>query len=167
VPLGDGGLVFEARTLAQGHPLTPLALRYMNRAVAQQRLDQPIVEIGIWAGYAITNGYCLRRVEEHAAGLVLAAADGADLDLDHLDEESVRIAAELRGADAGRHILGDEEETIAALDRIIAGEVERRLDHWRDSVDEAAWAELEEYIAWWVIKGYALRVAEMSTGAVA
>jgi hypothetical protein len=139
----------------------------MNRAVAQQRLDQPIVEIGIWAGYAITNGYCLRRVEEHAAGLVLAAADGADLDLDHLDEESVRIAAELRGADAGRHILGDEEETIAALDRIIAGEVERRLDHWRDSVDEAAWAELEEYIAWWVIKGYALRVAEMSTGAVA
>ncbi len=167
MPLGDGGLVFEARTLAQGHPLTPLALRYMNRAVAQQRLDQPIVEIGIWAGYAITNGYCLRRVEEHAAGLVLAAADGADLDLDHLDEESVRIAAELRGADAGRHILGDEEETIAALDRIIAGEVERRLDHWRDSVDEAAWAELEEYIAWWVIKGYALRVAEMSTGAVA
>ncbi len=169
MPLGDGGLVFEARTLAQGHPLTPLALRYVNRAIAQQRLDQPIVEIGIWAGYALTNGYCLRRVEEHATGLVLAAAEGVDLDLDldRLDEEAARIAAELRGAEAGRHILGDEEETIAALDSIIAGEVERRLDHWRDSVDEAAWAELEEYIAWWVVKGYALRVAEMSTGAVA
>jgi len=167
MPLGDGGLVFEARTLAQGHPLTPLARRYVDRAVAQQRLDQPIVEIGIWAGYALTNGYCLRRVEEHAAGLVLAAADGVDLDLDRLDEEAVRVAADLRGPDAGRHVLGDEEETITALDRIIAGEVERRLDHWRDSVDEAAWAELEEYIAWWVVKGYALRVAEMSTGALA
>ncbi|MDP8975074.1 MAG: hypothetical protein M3N28_01645 [Actinomycetota bacterium] len=167
MPLGDGGLVFEARTLAQGHPLTPLAKRYVDRAVAQQRLDQPIVEIGIWAGYALTNGYCLRRVEEHAAGLVLAAAEGVDLDLDRLDEEAVRVAADLRGADAGRHILGDEEETIAALDSIIAGEVERRLDHWRDSVDETAWAELEEYIAWWAVKGYALRVAEMSTGALA
>ncbi|MDQ3569941.1 MAG: hypothetical protein M3396_04815 [Actinomycetota bacterium] len=164
--LGDGGLVFEARTLAQGHPLTPLAKRYVDRAVAEQRLSQPITEIGIWAGYALTNGYCLRRVEENAAGLVLAAAEGADTDLDRLDEEAGRVAAELRGADAGRHILGEEEETIAALDQIIAGEVERRLDHWRDSVDEKAWAELEEYITWWAVKGYALRVAEMSMGAL-
>ena len=165
--LGDGGLVFEARTLAQGHPLTPLAKRYVDRAVSQQRLDQPLVEIGIGAGYALTNGYCLRRVGEHGAGLVLAATEGADDDLDHLDAEAGRVAAELRGGDAGRHILGDEKETIAALDSIIAGEVERRLDHWRDSVDEAAWTELEEYIAWWAVKGYALRVAEMSTGALA
>jgi len=164
--LGDGGLVFEARTLAQGHPLTPLAKRYVDRAVAQQRLDQPIVEIGIWAGYALTNGYCLRRVEEHAVGLDLGALEGADTDLDNLDAEAGRVAADLREGDAGRHILGDKEETIAALDKIIAGEVERRLDHWRDSVDEAAWAELEEYIAWWAVKGYALRVAEMSVGAL-
>ncbi|MDQ3570310.1 MAG: hypothetical protein M3396_06750, partial [Actinomycetota bacterium] len=41
VALGDGGLVFEARTLAQGHPLTPLAKRYVDRAVAEQRLSQP------------------------------------------------------------------------------------------------------------------------------
>ncbi|MDQ3681291.1 MAG: hypothetical protein M3378_12280 [Actinomycetota bacterium] len=164
--LGDGGLVFEARALAQGHPLTPLAKLYVDRAVAEQRLSQPIVEIGVWAGYALTNGYCLRRVEENSAGLVLAAAEGAEPDFDRLDEEAGRVAADLRGGDAGRHILGDEEEIIAALDQIIAGEVERRLDHWRDSVDEKAWAELEEYITWWAVKGYALRVAEMSMGAL-
>ena len=165
--LGDGGLAFEARALAQGHPLTPLAKRYIDRAVADQRLSQPIVEIGIWAGYALTTGYCLRRVEENAAGLVLGPTDRTDLDLDRLEEEAAVIAAELRGDEGARHILGDEEETIAALDKIIASEVERRLDHWRDSVDEAAWAELEEYITWWAVKGYALRVAEMATGALA
>ena len=166
MPLGDGGLVFEARALAQAHPLTPLAKRYIDHAVAEQRLSQPINEIGIWAGYALTNGYCLRRVEENAAGLVLAPADGVDLDLERLDEEAGRIAADLRGEEAARHILGDEQETIDALDRIIAGEVERRLDHWRDTVDDKAWTELEEYITWWAVKGYALRVAELATGAL-
>ena len=167
MPLGDGGLVFEARALAQSHPLTPLAKRYIDRAVADQRLSQPITEIGIWAGYALTNGYCLRRVEENGAGLVLAPAEEIEADLDRLDEEAGRIAADLRTDQGSRHIIGDEEEVIAALDHIIAGEVERRLDHWRDSVDEAAWAELEEYITWWAVKGYALRAAEMTTGALA
>ncbi len=167
MPLGDGGLVFEARALAQSHPLTPLAKRYIDRAVADQRLSQPINEIGIWAGYALTNGYCLRRVEENAAGLVLAPGEDIEGDLDRLDEEAGRIAADLRIDRGTRHIIGDEEEVIAALDHIIAGEVERRLDHWRDSVDDAAWAELEEYITWWAVKGYALRAAEMSTGALA
>lgn len=168
MPLGDGGLVFEARALAQSHPLTPLAKRYIDRAVADQRLSQPINEIAIWAGYALTNGYCLRRVEESAAGLALGPAEEVDLDLlDRLEEEAARIAADLRTEEGARHILGDDQETIAALDRIIASEVERRLDHWRDSVDDEAWAELEEYITWWAVKGYALRVAEMATGALA
>ena len=105
-------------------------------------------------------------MEENAAGLVLAPADGVDLDLERLDEEAGRIAADLRGEEAARHILGDEQETIDALDRIIAGEVERRLDHWRDTVDDKAWTELEEYITWWAVKGYALRVAELATGAL-
>ena len=165
--LGDGGLAFKARALAQSHPLTPLAKRYIDRAVADQRMSQPIAEIGIWAGYALTNGYCLRRVEEDAAGLVLGPSDSAEPDLDRLEEEAGRIAADLRTDEGPRHILGDDRETIEALDHIIASEVERRLDHWRDSVDEAAWAELEEYITWWAVKGYALRVAEMATGALA
>jgi hypothetical protein len=49
---------------------------------------------------------------------------------------------------------------IEALDRIIAGEIERRLSHWEDTIDQQTWEELEDYIAWWVIKGYAMRVAE-------
>ena len=166
MPLGDGGLVFEARALAQSHPLTPLAKRYIDQAIAEQRLSQPVPEIGIWAGYALTNGYCLRRLEENSAGLVLGPAEGVDPELQDLDGEAERVAADLRTGDASRHILGDEEETIGALDRIIGGEVERRLDHWRDSVDEKAWEELEEYIAWWAVKGYALRVAERSVGAL-
>ena len=156
--------MFEARALAQSHPLTPLAKRYIDEAIAQQRLDQPVPEIGIWAGYALTNGYCLRRVEENAAGLVLAPPEGADVELKKLDEEAERVAADLRGEAASRHVLQDEEAVIAALDRIIGGEVERRLDHWRDSIDDKAWAELEEYITWWVVKGYALRVAERVAG---
>ena len=164
---GERGLAFRARALAQSHPLTPLAKRYIDWAVADQRMSQPIAEIGIWAGYALTNGYCLRRVEEDAAGLVLTPAEGDEPDLDRLEEEAGRIAADLRTEAGGRHILGDDGETIDALDHIIASEVERRLDHWRDSVDEAAWAELEEYITWWAVKGYALRVAEMATGALA
>jgi hypothetical protein len=167
MPLGDGGLVFEARALAQSHPLTPLAKRYIDQAVAEQRLNQPVPEIGIWAGYALTNGYCLRRVEENAAGVVLSAADDVDVDIHRLDDEAERIAADVRTEGAGGHILGDEQEVIAALDGIIGGEVERRLDHWRDSVDDKAWAELEEYITWWVVKGYALRVAENTVGALA
>lgn len=166
MPLGDGGLVFGARALAQSHPLTPLAKRYIDQAIAEQRLDQPVPEIGIWAGYALTNGYCLRRVEENEAGLVLTAPEGVDVALDKLDEEAERIAADLRGEGASRHILGDEDEVIGALDRIIGSEVERRLDHWRDSVDDKAWAELEEYIAWWAVKGYALRAAERVAGAL-
>jgi hypothetical protein len=63
-------------------------------------------------------------------------------------------------------MLGDDESIIAALDRIIGSEVDRRLDHWRESIDDKAWEELEEYITWWVVKGYALRVAETTTGAL-
>ena len=160
-------LVFKARALAQSHPLTPLAKRFVDRAIAQQRTSQPIPEIGIWAGYALVNGYCLRRVEESVSGHVFVPAEGTECDLDWLDEEAGRIAADLRSDEASGHCLGDADRTVAALDRIIAGEVERRLDHWRDSIDDKAWAELEEYITWWAVKGYALRAAELSAGALA
>jgi hypothetical protein len=159
-------MVFKARALAQTHPLTPLAKRFVDRAVGEQRTSQPVPEIGIWAGAALINGYCLRRVEEDGAGLVMQAAEGAEVELDQLDEATSRIAADLR-TDAGDvHLLGDDACIIAALDRLVASDVERRLDHWRDTIDDKAWAELEEYITWWVVKGYALRVAEMAAGAL-
>lgn len=159
-------LAYRARALAQAHPLTTLARQYVDRSVAEQRTSQPIPEIGIWAGAAAIGGYCLRRVEEAEAGLDLAASDEDLPDLDALEEATSQVAADLRSDGAGGHILGDEDRTIEALDRIIASEVSRRLDHWKDDLDQAAWGELEEYITWWVVKGYALRVAETVTGAV-
>ncbi|MGH9078267.1 MAG: hypothetical protein ACRDY0_12610, partial [Acidimicrobiales bacterium] len=188
-----------------------------------QRVDQPIAEIGIWAGGALIDGYCLRRVEEESGGpgepgepgeeadLGVAGGDASsagpspagsapggyrepgpadgggvterpggsgpdagggvdglghpgedpDAELARLDQEATSIAAGLRGDGGdGGDGLAAAPVTIAALDRLIAGSVERRLDHWRDTIDDTAWAELEEYLTWWVVKGYALRVAE-------
>ena len=159
-------LAYRARALAQAHPLTHLARQYVDRSVAEQRTSQPIPEIGIWAGAAAIGGYCLRRVEESEAGLELAASEEDLPDLDALEEATTTVAADLRTDGAGGHILGDEDRTIDALDLIIGSEVSRRLDHWKDDVDQAAWAELEEYLTWWVVKGYALRVAETVTGAL-
>jgi hypothetical protein len=159
-------MAYRARALAQAHPLTALAKDYIDRAVADQRTSQPIPEVGIWAGAAAINGYCLRRVEETEAGLDLAASDDGLPDLDALEEATTQVAAELRSEEGGGHVLGDEDRTVEALDRIIASEVSRRLDHWKDDVDQAAWGELEEYLTWWVVKGYALRVAETVTGAL-
>lgn len=159
-------LAFKARALAQAHPLTPLVKAYVDRTVAEQRINQPVPEIGIWAGTGITNGYCLRRVEEDEAGLVLGAVSEPGVDTDELDAAATRIAADLRTG-AGDHVIGGDERLIAALDRIIASEVDRRLEHWRETLDDKGWAELEEYITWWVVKGYALRVAERTAGAVA
>lgn len=164
-------MAYRARALAQAHPLTTVAKRYLDRAVEDQSRSQPLPEIGRWAGAALLTGYCVRRVEEEELGLrpgddVIAVAD-----LDELDETAARIAGELRdsgSAAVSRVTLGHETDqqaarVVAALDRVVSSEVSRRLDNWRDSVDEKAWAELEDYICWWVVRGYALRAAEIGS----
>lgn len=195
-------LVFRARALAQAHPLTPLASRYVKRAANQEQASQPLSEFGVWAVGALVDGYCLRRVEEEEDGTEApspggddgrfrngtclgpphdpvagrpaphqAAGDWSQLDaigpldpidpLDRLDEVSSRIASQLRvGLSTGDDAFDHEERTVAALDRLVASAVERRLDHLRDDVDGEAWIELGQYLTWWVVKGYALRVAE-------
>lgn len=185
-------VAYRARALAQAHPLSKLARQYLDWAVAGQRTSQPLPEIGIWAGAGLLEGYCVRRVEEEDLGLPggsvsdQAAADQAaaagmtDDDpaspspsLEELDEAATRIAAQVR-SDPGQVPDGawghpepaDEERLIEVLNRIVASQVSNRLSHWRDSIDDTAWAELEEYLAWWVVKGYALRVAEVELGAV-
>ncbi|MFN2606812.1 MAG: hypothetical protein ABR511_02770 [Acidimicrobiales bacterium] len=162
-------LAYRARALAQAHPLTPLAKRYLDSAVAVQRTSQPVPEIGIWAGASLLNGYCLRRVEEDDLDVHLEAADddAALPDLERLDEVAQQVAAELRTDDADRQFLGDGEVILEALDRLISSDISRRIDHWRETIDASATAELEEYLTWWVVKGYALRVAETRTGALA
>jgi hypothetical protein len=147
--------VVRARSLAQGLPLSEEANRFLNRAVAEERLRQPYPDIGIWAGHALTVGYALRRVEEE---------DTAPKTLpDDPDRASNLVAEAIRSGDparSGAYLRYPEEKVIEALDRIIAGEIDRRLSHWEDTIDPQTWEELENYIAWWVIKGYAMRVAE-------
>lgn len=160
-------LARQARTLAQAHPLTPLASAFVNRTVGEQSSSQPSPEIGTWAGACLLNGYCLRRVEENEAGLVLQPQDGAEVDLDRLGAEAARVATDLRTPGSDVHFLIDDERVVGALDRIIASEISRRLDNLRASLDQEASNEVEEYLTWWVVQGYALRVAEMAAGAVA
>jgi hypothetical protein len=180
-PLTSEAVAYRARALAQAHPLSKLAKQYLDWAVADQRTSQPIPEIGIWAGAALLEGYCVRRVEEEDLDLEVggpggddgAKANGEPLTVDELDKAAAVIAAEIRtgytedGAEVS--IYEDpaaEERLLKTLDNIVAKQVSHRLDHWRDSVDDEAYRELEEYMTWWVVKGYALRVAESNLGAV-
>jgi hypothetical protein len=154
----DDSRTFRARALAQAHPLSAGAHRYVNSMVARERLSQPQPEIGTWAGYALTAGYCLRRVEE--VEVLGHVPESRIEDPAILDRRAVSIAAQIRTSGAEGHYLIDEDELVAELDGLIGSEIERRLDDWRDTVTPEVWSELEDYIAWWTIKGYALRIAE-------
>lgn len=152
----DDSRTFRARALAQAHPLSAGANRYVNSVVTRERLSQP--EVGPWAGYALTAGYCLRRVEEvDVLGRVPTPVVD---DPNALEVRASSIAAKIRTSGADAHYLVDEEEIVAELDGLIAGEIDRRMDHLRDAVPPETWSELEDYIAWWTVKGYALRIAE-------
>lgn len=165
--VGAEDLARQARTLAQAHPLSPLATQIVNQSVAEQSASQPSAEVGTWAGACLTNGYCLRRVEENVAGLMLQVQPDAPVDVDSLAAEGSRIAAALRVPDSEVSFLIDEDEVVGALDRIIASEVSRRLDNLRSSIDKEAAIEIEEFLTWWTVQGYALRAAEQSSGALA
>lgn len=153
-------IVFRTRALAQAHPLSTAASTYVNATVTREKTEQPTTEIGIWAGAALTVGYCLRKVEEvdrfgqHPPGV--DAPDPAVLDRTAQD-----IAGAIRTGTGGRYLLNPEDFVVDALDRLIAGEIDRRLEHWRDTIGPETEREIEEYLAWWVIKGYALRTAEV------
>lgn len=160
-------LARQARTLAQSHPFTPVAGQFVNESVAEQTKSQPTPEVGTWAGACLTNGYCLRRVEEIQAGLVLQVQAGSSVSAAALGVEAARLAASLRSSGAGIEFLIAEDDVIGALDHIIASEVSKRLDDLRNSIDKEAAAEIEEFLTWWTVQGYALRVAEQASGVVA
>lgn len=160
-------MAFKARALAQTHPLTNLAKRFIDRAAGEQETSEKGPDVVLWASTAMLNGYCLRRVEEDSAGLVLQAVPGVEPDLSEVDEQAARISAALRTDEGDAYALGDVDTLVTALDRIIASEVEKRLDQTNTGNDRRARAELGEFMTWWVLKGYALRVAEGEAGAVA
>ena len=152
-------LVFRSRALAQTHPHSRLADRFARRTVEIEIERQPSDEIAHWAGYALTTGYCFRRVEEavndHEADLTAEVADHAAI-----DAATTQLTKTMRTDGLGSRYLFDEWLVVQALDRLIAGEIDRRLDQWKDDLDSETWRTLEDYLAWWVIKGYALRLYE-------
>jgi hypothetical protein len=160
-------LARQARTLAQAHPLTPQATEFVNRVVAEQSASQPVPEIGTWAGTCLLNGYCLRRVEENEAGLMLQLQQDAAVDLERLGEEASRIAAELRAGEGKAPFLISDDRVVSALDRIIFSEVGKRTDNLRNALEKDAIVEIEEFLTWWTVQGYGLRAAEKACGSVA
>ena len=150
-------LCFTARALAQTHPMTEAAHRYRQRCHQTERARQPVTEPADWASTALLVGYCLRRAEEQRAG---TEAEPADAGLDHLAPAMAAVAESLRAGEAGRVTLLAPAVTIAALDRVIATELDKRREHLQEQLDDRQWSELEDYIAWWSVHGYALRAAE-------
>lgn len=176
-------LGFAARALAQTHPMTEAAHRYRQECLETERRRQPVPESADWAATALLVGYCLRRSEEQrvredqlpaarpaasrhrslpreqrvpADRLAAAATTAGGIDLENV----AALSESLRVGDAASVSLLPADVTVAALDRIIATELDKRREHLREQLDEASWSELEDYIAWWVIHGYALRASE-------
>jgi hypothetical protein len=154
-------LVFRSRALAQTHPHSRLADRFARRTVEIEIDRQPSEEIGHWAGYALTTGYCFRKVEE-AVNDQQPDLTATELGHDAIDAATTELTKSIRADGLGDRYLFDEAVVVDTLDHLIAGEIDRRLDQWSDQLDPDTWRALEDYLAWWVIKGYALRVYETS-----
>lgn len=150
-------LCFTARALAQTHPMTEGALRYSRQRFADERAHQPASEAADWAGTALLVGYCLRRAEERA---VAARPTVWELDPATYSDRAAEVADALRAGDASSVCLLRDVVTVTALDRLIASELAKREEHVREQLDDDSWAELESYVAWWVIHGYGVRAAE-------
>ena len=161
-------LAYQARALAQSDPFTSLARRSMDRAIDEERKAQP-GNFAIWATAAFTKGYCVRRVEEEDEGVTyLALPDDALPDVDQVDAKTAEIAAALRSDDESLHayLISDEERLLDVLDQVIGSEVRNRIENTNTTLTSTARAELEDYLTYWVVRGYALRAAELATGAL-
>lgn len=158
MPLGDDTLSFRARALAQAHPLSRNAKALIDRLAAAEATTQPFDEIGQWVAAAMLAGYCLRTVEEDRAGTAPPPADGVDLV--RLESAADDVAAAVRAGGDGTVVTAERDEVVDTLDGLIASEIERRVDPWREQVGADAWRSLEDYIAHWTIKGYGIRAAE-------
>lgn len=166
--LNPDEIVFRARALAQTHPFTSRAQAFLNTTIARERKEQPAEAMSDWASHAITVGYCLRKVEEEDTGRPpKPGGDSLPQDVATLDDKSTELADLIRTSEAGSldFLLYPESLVIDALDRIIFGEVERRLSHYEEKLDPQTFEELESYIGWWTLKGYCLRVAEQLVAA--
>jgi len=148
-------LAFRARALAQTHPFSAAAYRIVNSAATQESRVQNPAEAGVWAAAAFTQGYCLRRVQETAEDVDVQVVESATDEA--LACAASEVALRIREGDA-------DDETTAALDLLVGSQVGNRVEQWSDDLNPNAVAELEQYLTWWVVKGYALRQAETTRG---
>ena len=160
-------MAYRARALAQSDPFTALARKSMDRAMEAERTAQP-GNFAIWASAAFTKGYCVRRVEEEDEGVTYAASPDDPPDVDDLDAKTAEIATALRSDDDALrpYMISDEERLLDVLDQVIGSEVRNRLENTNQVLTSPARAELEDYLTYWVVRGYALRAAELATGAL-
>ena len=108
-----------------------------------------------------TNAVDTAPVDAGPANAAPATPNTASVAPTDIDENRVAAMTDtLRTGDAGRVSLLSADVTVAALDRLIATELDKRQEHLREQLDDEAWSELGDYIAWWVIHGYALRSSE-------
>ncbi len=156
-------LCFAARALAQSHPMTETARLHRQACFEQQRAQQPLPEFADWATTALDVGYCLRRVEEDLTSTAVPSVAPAAEFGPGLAAEAARVADRLRRGDPGQVTLLAPDTTVAALDRLIATELDKRAENVRDQLDDSDWHDLEAYLAWWVVHGYAVRATEFVT----
>lgn len=152
-------LTFRARALAQAHPLSATASAYRQQMIDAERSTQPLAEFADWAATAFLVGYCIRRVEEADADAIPTDLP-PEPDLEALGRGAVRLSEEVRnGRPAGIELLPTPlvEEL---LNNVISTEIDKRAEHWKANISTDDWAQFEQYAAWWVIHGYALRAAE-------
>lgn len=148
-------VAFKARALAQAHPLSGVALTYRAELIVRERLDQPVPELADWAASAFLVGYCVRRVEETQAGQPVSSSPSPAR---ILQEDVVAIVKRFSNGEAIG--LLPDAIVVDVLDRVIGSEVDKRNEHVREHLDAGQWNDFEEYVAWWVLHGWAARVAE-------
>lgn len=168
-----GDLAFRARALAQAHPLTAAAYRYRAWRLARDASQHPNPELTTWASTAFLTGYCIRCVEEaaespvgHATGegatSAGSAGDPEERALTDWERRAVAVADGLAGPAAAT--LGPAEAVLAAIDDVIARELEKRHEHVRDTARADQWERFERFVGWWVVHGYAVRASEDGAG---
>lgn len=159
--LGDVDLCFTARALAQSHPMSEVAAKYRQECFEGERERQPISELADWASTGLLVGYCLRRAEEVELDSDRAPRPASGLAID--GAEVGRIAEALRSGDAATVTLLPPADIVQSLDQLITTELDKRSEHLREQLSPADWAELEQYITWWVVHGYCVRASEIET----
>lgn len=159
--LSSQDLAFRARALAQAHALTEAALRYRAWRIEHDRPHHPIPELSTWAATAFLTGYCVRCVEESwptVAPQRLGHVEQGDDDF----EMWYRRASDFANAlptDTQSTLL-DHRVVVAAIDDVIAREIDKRTEHVKEQVPESEWSRFQDFVGWWVVHGYSIRAVE-------